>query len=290
MKHHRPPHGAKRPDPAKIAALPKAHAHPRIAAHLSGAVPLPKATNNRAKLVARKNQGQTSACTCHSISALAGTLAALVGIVCVDPSEHVLYSRSGRIETPTGDLQDDGRQLLDVWQAFQADGFAPQAGPTPDGRNSDVWSDADVSGLAPVPMANVNVDATADELAAAVTCRPPFMLANVDPAGGDVELQVQAALAAGHLVWSGTQVGQAFESLTGETDAQPDAIPNDPEGGGHALFFLDYRTRDDGTVEYLVVNSWGEEWGDAPTEPGLCWASGAFVRGCWELHAISVCP
>lgn len=281
-----PPKGAKRPDPAKIAALEKTSDHHDIKHYLGGASPLPKATNNRAKLVARKNQGQSSACTCHSLSAALATLAAIVGVACVDPSEHVLYSRSGRIEQATGDLQDNGRQLLDVWQAQQNDGLAPQTPATsPDGRNSDIWTAADATS----PPPNVNIDATPGELELAGKCRLPFALATIDPTAADCEAQVQASLAAGRMVWFGTEVGQAFESATGSADVAPDSNPNDPDGGGHALFFVDYRTKADGSVEYLVCNSWGLSWGDSTdNEPGLCWVGGAFVRSCWELHALSL--
>jgi hypothetical protein len=280
-----PRKGCEPSDQAKLDASPKAHEHPPVKAYLVGAKPLPLETHNAVHLVPAKDQGQSSACTAHSLSALVSTVCALAGVPCVAPSEHVLYTRSGRKEVPPGEpLQDDGRQPLDVWAAAQEDGFAPQ-GTSPDGRNSDVWTDADLNAASLTgPPANVNAGCSAARLDEAGKCRPPLTLVTIDPEAAAVELQVKASLAAGHLVWLGCEVGQAFEGLVAGQIAQPDPNPQDPEGGGHALFLVDYRTASDGWAEYLVRNSWGAGWDGT----GSVWCSGAFVRACFELHAIGV--
>jgi hypothetical protein len=277
-------HGCKPSDPAKIAASPKAHEHPPIAERLGAPATLPLATNNIAKLVARKNQGASEACTAHSLSALISTVCALAGVPCVEPSEHVLYTRSGRIEVgPDGELQDDGRQMLDVWKAFLNDGLAPQ-GTSPDGRNSDVWTQADLeaAGLSG-PAPNVCETISAEHLAEAHKCRPALTLFPIDAIAADVELQVKSVLAVGHLVWDGGYVGSAYQALTAGQIAQPDP-PGDPTAAGHAEFYLDYRTQPDGSVEYLKVNSWGDSWGTN----GMTWCSAAELRAQFELHAIGV--
>lgn len=279
-----PRHGCKPSDQAKLDASPKAHEHPPVGAYISGAKPLPRATNNAAKLVARKNQGASEACTAHSLSALLSTVCVLAGVPCVEPSEHVLYTRSGRKEVgPHGELQDDGRQMLDVWAAAQEDGLVTQ-GPNPDGRNSDVWTAEDLAAAnLDGPSPNVCAEIPADVLAQAKKCRPPVKLVTVDPAAADVELQVKASLAAGHLVWNGNTVGQAYQDLRSGEIAQPTPA-DDHTAVGHAQFFIDYRTLDDGSCEYLEVNSWGDEWGT----DGMTWSSPAYLRACFELHAIGV--
>jgi hypothetical protein len=280
-----PPIGALRSELAKLARLERLVVHAVaglfLVNHKTGDIALPPAGDLSQWLPPRKNQGQSGSCTCHSFSAAVTVACGPAGVSVVDASPHVLYSLSGRLEAPDGALQDNGRQLLDVWAAFQAHGLAPQHGPTPDGRNSDVWTDADTGGS---PPGNVNDDATAEQIAAAGQCRPKLTLSNLDPTEADVEDQVCAAISAKMPVWLGTEVGQQFQTLTGDTEAQPDSVPNDPNGGGHALFIVAYRTLPDGSREYRVINSWGDSW----DENGECWASGAWVRGCWELHAIGV--
>lgn len=274
--HQRPPRGVKRPDPAKL------HIHPAVHAALSVPATLPTSVDLSPMAQTRKNQGQSGSCTAHSASVALYVAQVVAGFAApVDPSPHVLYSLSGRIEVPLpGALQDDGRQLADVITAIQQSGLAPQHGPTPDGRNSDVWTAQDTTAQPP----NVCLDATADELAAAARCKPELVTHSIDPSASNVEDLVAAALAAKMPIYLGTEVGDQFENLSGDTEAQPDTIENDPDGGGHALVILGYRPAPDGSREYLVINSWGESW----DTDGTCWASGAWVKACWELHTIAV--
>jgi hypothetical protein len=274
----RPPPGALPPAIEWIASLARTVEHATIAfvlrGHVSGAAPLP-AAHDLGPIPPRKDQGQSSSCTAHSLSVAIALACASAGAPCVDPSPHVLYSLSGR-PVP---LADNGRLLQDVWDAAAAFGLAPQKGPAPDGRNSDVTSPVDVPDH--VELANVNVDATDEEIAEAAKCRPKLSLSTINPFAQNVELQVQAALVAGQPLWVSALVGGAFQSLTQGQDAQP--ASQGPGSGYHALVIAGYRTRN-GVVEYRVINSWGEAW----DEQGECWASGAWLRACAEIHAIGV--
>ena len=262
----RPPPGVRRTDPRFIAIRCLRSLRPAHAAAL--AAPLPAAVDNSRH--PDTNQGQSSACTAHALVKCVEIVTGFSG------SEHVLYSLSGTRggENP---LVDDGRCLSDCLAVIQTMGLAPFEGPSPDGRNSDVWTADDTS----VPP-NVCVAATAAEIGAASEhVYAGLGLNSIDPADSNVSNLVAACLAAGGAVYLGTQVGQAFEQLGGTTIAQPDPA-NDPNGGGHALALVGYRTASDGSRQFRVQNSWGESWDDA----GECWASLAWLQACWELHPL----
>ncbi len=258
----RPPPGLRRTAPAVLAsriAAPLHAAHQRrLGAHRDGSAPLPPCVD--LSLRPAFDQGQTSSCTAHALAKAAQILGA--GMI----SEHVLYSLTGARE---GDMSDDGRQLVDCLAVAASPGLAPYAGPV-EGRASDVTA------------ANATTPATPAEVAACV----PFASAgagnSIDPAASDLAEQVTACLAAGGVIYLGAQVGAQFQGLTGDEVAIPDPA-NDPEGGGHALLIVGYRTAPEGgPVEVRVENSWGESWDSA----GECWATLAWVAACWELHPL----
>jgi len=291
-KHHRPRPGAHRPDPLKIAALPRATKHETIAAVMadrkaqaaSGATII-QSIDLTPKGKQRKDQGQSGSCTAHSLSVVLYLAQVTAGVAApVDPSEHCLYSLSGRLENASAApdvIPDNGRQLTTCLGVVASPGIGPQ-GTSPDGRNSDIWTAGDLAyhNLAG-PPANVSLDLTPAETAALV----PMVLdvRTIDPAAADMEETIQAALIAGAAVYLGTEVGSAFQNVTDDTEPMPDADPNDPQGGGHALALVGFRPAPDGGVEYKIDNSWGSTaWGDA----GECYVSVAWLRNCWELHAV----
>ena len=271
---HRPPHGAKRSDPAKLAhrlGLPLHNDHQAVLdAHVSGAVPLPAAVDN--SLQPATDQGQSSSCTAHSLVKGVEILTGFKG------SMHVLYSLTGTLENELP-LADDGRQCVDCLTVVATQGLAPFAGPTPDGRNSDVTTDA---------PANVTVAATPEEVTAASLHMFALGRNSIDPTSANLSDLLASCLAAKGVVYLGTEVGQAFEQLSGDTVAEPDLTPNDPNGGGHALIIVGYRTNAAGVREFKVQNSWSVNW----DLTGLCWVSLAWCAACWELHPLLpiTCP
>jgi len=187
-------------------------------------------------------------------------------------SMHVLYSLTGALEGESP-LADDGRQCVDCLTVVATQGVAPFEGPTPDGRNSDVTTDA---------PANVCVTATSDEVTAAAQHKFALGENSIDPTAANLSDLLAACLAAKGVIYLGTEVGQAFESLSGDTVAEPDTVPNDPNGGGHALIIVGYRTNAAGAREFKVQNSWSVSW----DLQGTCWVSLAWCAACWELHPL----
>ena len=260
LTHHpRPPRGVKRPNSATIARRCAAPLHPAHAAAL--AAPLPAAADN--SLHPDTDQGQTSSCTAHALIKAIEILTGYRG------SMHVLYSLTGVYEGENP-IADDGRQCTDCLAVVATQGVAPFEGPTSDGRNSDI------------DASNACTPATAAEMAAAGAHLVGLGANSIDPADPNLSDLVASCIAAGGVVYLGTEVGQAFEQLNGATVAQPDPDPNDPNGGGHALIITGYRTMPDGSRQFRVQNSWGESWDDS----GECWASLAWVQATWELHPL----
>ena len=263
--HHRPPPGVKRPDATKQAERCALPLHPDHAEALAS--PLPDTADN--SKLPPTDQGQSSSCTAHSLIKGVEIVAGFVG------SEHVLYSMSGALEESP--IADNGRQCVDCLTVVSTMGVAPFAGPSPDGRNSDIWTPTDA--MSPPP--NVNLPATPAETTAAASNKFALGSNSLDPAAANLSDLLASCLAAKGVVYLGTQVGQAFEQLQGQTVAQPDPA-NDPNAGGHALIIVGYRTMPDKTRQFKVQNSWGESWDEA----GECWASLAWCAACWELHPL----
>ena len=252
----RPRPGVRRPDPYKL--------HARIA-HKYGAAALPASVDLSCGKVT--DQGQSSSCTAHALAK--GAEIAASGFLA---SEHALYRLTGELENDYGD---DGRQLIDCLTIARTRGLAPFGGPSPDGRNSDVWTAQDTSLRPP----NVTLACSPAELAALHPL--DFGQTSIDPTAADLEQEACAALAAGHPLYVGGQVGSAFEALSGAMVAVPDPA-NDPTGGGHAMLVAGYRTMPDGSRPFRVYSSWGESWDDA----GECWASLAWLASMWEIHPL----
>jgi len=74
---------------------------------------------------------------------------------------------------------------------------------------------------------------------------------------------IAQALANGFPVIFGLEIDNAFFGYSGGTIM----TMNSDIAGGHMLCIVGYRTRADGTREFLVVNSWGRGWG----ESGMFW-------------------
>lgn len=74
---------------------------------------------------------------------------------------------------------------------------------------------------------------------------------------------VAQAVAQDFPVIFGLEIDHAFFSYKSGTIERM----NEDSAGGHMLCIIGYRTRADGNREFLIVNSWGEGWG----ENGMCW-------------------
>jgi len=87
--------------------------------------------------------------------------------------------------------------------------------------------------------------------------------------------EIKQAIAAGHAVVGGVQIGQSFENYTGGIFSDP----NDARIGGHALCFTSYDEQ-----SFEIVNSWGPFWGDR----GFIRVSPTFATRFTDLWCVSL--
>ena len=258
----------------------------RCDAHIAcTSAPRPASSDLSQRFPVRLNQGQTPTCYAH---ALAAGLSMACGVPWI-PSPRALAVASMRLEQgPGGTLRDDGCRLTTVLDVARQIGTRPMQAPTPDGRCSDVWCSDDVSGLAMPPPPNDCLDLTPAELDECRLHEYDCGLTSIDPRLGDAPgLVVDCLTSPLHPapVLVGTIVGPAFSGLRPGYVAQPEPAWS-VSRGGHALLLVGHRTAADGSVEFKILNSWGEEW----DENGECWVSTPWLRACWELHPLTPVP
>jgi hypothetical protein len=267
--------GLHRSTPARIAHRLGGHTHPKIAAALAAG---PRGSANLTTCQ-RLDQGNSSTCHAHSAAAAIWTSFNAAGKpLSFVPSPLVIASTTyadlrakATAVPPFPKLTDDGAQLQDDADAIAMWGLAPVSAPTKDGRFSDVENYTD--GAFPEP------DTSTLQVAGESLADGEYQIA-VDASAHNV---VAASLDVGIAVWLGVFVDSAFEQLGPNDIAQP-ANASDPSGGGHALFLSGYRTAQDGSFEFLIVNSWGYGWANN----GTVWASTRWLLSCWDLWPMSV--
>lgn len=285
---------AKRSHPDKLAKTRAASSHPVIAAVIAAAAAA-ASSGLLSSVPARLDQGQSGACTAHSLAAALATrctFAKLPPSFVASPRE--LYSCTRAWEraasTPAGTtlaaLTDSGAELADVVASVAVFGVSPMQGPTPDGRNSDVWTDADIASIPNAPPANVNNDPDGQQLEAAAS-DPLTGTYTIDLTASNAVATGVATLQAGFPLYCGFFCDSAFQALTfGQVAQAPNQ--NDPNGGGHAIFLVDFResTAVPGTYEFLLVNSWNGWAGAVSSGDGMVWVSQAFYLAMWEAHVV----
>ena len=278
--------GARRSHPSKIVNKKAAATHPVIAAALAAAAS-PASYDLAAAEPPRLDQGQSGSCTAHSFSGSCSTACRQTGNpLPFEPSPRETYAATRGIEraqatapgVPLPALTDSGAELADVVTAGDTFGIAPMQGPTPDGRNSDIWTAADTT----AQPENVNNEPDGDQLEQAGTTivTGEYM---IDPAAPNVSDLAAAAISSGYPIYTGFFVDSAFENLQPGQVAQAPK-QNDPNGGGHAVFLSGYTTNADGTRTFILTNSWGTSWCDQ----GRCLVSEAWLKACWELYVMDV--
>ncbi len=278
--------GAKKSHPSKLASKKAGASHPVIAALIAAAA-IPPSCDLAAFEPPRLDQGQTGSCTAHSFSGSTSTACRKAGkAIGFEPSPRETYATTRGIEransTPVGQplplLTDSGAEPADVFTAGSTFGIAPMQGPTPDGRNSDIWSSSDTS----AQPENVNSEPDGNQLQAAGTSIVTGEYA-IDPNASNVSDLVAAAIASGFPVYVAFFVDMAFEQLQpGQVAGVPNT--NDPNGGGHAVYLSGYKTNADGSRTFILTNSWGTGWCDN----GRCLVSEAWLKATWELYVMDV--
>lgn len=261
--------------PEKVSHRLGAEMHPNIGTALSslrGSADLSK------YLPERLDQGRTETCHAHSLAVgLYCAFGSLGKPITFTPSPLIIASttyadvRSANtpLDQPLPVLQDTGAELQDDANAVARWGIGP-IGPDVEGRRSDCPStqepnfpEPDVSGL---------------------------LIAGSDLVGGEYSITIDgntpaviaASLDSGIPVWVGGLVGQSYENISSNDVAQPTPL-DDTTAGGHAQLIVGYRTAGS-SLEFLVVNSWGNYWGFN----GTIWASSEWVSALWAAWPLTV--
>ena len=154
---------------------------------------------------------------------------------------------------------------------------------TPDGRFYDLWTPADVAGIKGA-TSNVSIELSVDELALArqKLLLGPSMLDTGDPS---FVLNLKSALLLGPVWWGGTVDSQVFNFTSTSVPVSP-FIATDPNQGGHLMCIQGWRPSvlGDGTDDWEVQDSWGEDYGDT----GYLWARQTWAQSGSDVYAANV--
>lgn len=227
------------------------------------------------------DQGQSGSCTGHGTSqAIYISRAAAGQPLPFFPSPRIAYAIVRVLELTQSSmaLTDSGAMPSDLIAVVNKWGVAPigfdAAHPTPDGRNSDIWSQAD----APNVAENVNSKPSLLDLEQSSVTLSSVPL-RVDEASPDFGAQIQKCLAAG--IAGGVGIFVDTTNFMGWNPAQGPITKinlSDPDGGGHWLD-IDYTYFRNGVQIVGGINSWSEQW---PTPFGSV-SSPMWLPGGWEM-------
>ena len=256
--------------------------------HLLGAAPTyPPASSTSQHAPPVLDQGPTSSCGGHgSCVGVATALAAKGFPLPFVPSPKGIYDDArevGRATLPDGSLApltDDGIDPATLLQSLALNGVRPIQAPTSDGR----YSDCEPSTI------NVPETVAEDEIAQQDLLVGEYM---IDPRDAAFPGLLAACIAKGVPVGMGIPATGAFESW-GDSytpGKAPLAGPGDFNAADHWIVCLDYRTETDGSLSFLIRNSWSEAWGcpDQKSKGGCIWVSAAWLQtACAEAIAFDV--
>lgn len=248
-----------------------------------------------------EDQGQTPACTGAGTSVLTATVMKKMGVLLngdpnAVPSPGLTFRGAKALERaallgpgqavsiPLPSLDDGtGCGTADA-VAFMADeGVAPMRGPTPDGRNFDLWTAADTQGMTNPPAPNVGVELAGPDL---IVSRTQLIVgeAALDTAmaAADFVAALKTTLLLAPVAWGGTVDSQVFNYVAGGTPFGP-ANLSDPNRGGHLTAIMGWRPSvlGDGTDDWEIMQSWGPNFGDS----GWCYGRQDWAQSASELIA-----
>jgi hypothetical protein len=288
--------GVKR-TPAELLArrLDVAATHPdvkaRLQAHRVGAVLLPDSCDLASFEPERGDQGQTPTCFAHSTGwATATAFAAAGAALGWVPSPRVIAqvataldrATATPVDAPLPTEDDEGGTIATVVQALSQIGVQPMRAPTPDGRYSDVWCDADTGGT---PPGNLNDEPKVSDLVASGQrlIVGPY---GVDPTTSTASDTLAACLVSGIPIVVTFYCSTAFQLLqAGQVAGAPaTSLP----GGGHATYLSGYQPLTAaqaaalglpaGSRAFWLSNSWGTGWANG----GRVLVSAPFIANLWE--------
>jgi C1A family cysteine protease len=193
-----------------------------------GAAP-PSSASLRTHVVEVLDQLSTSSC-CANAWAQALRIADSVAGVKIPQLSSREYLYYGARKYDGGDIVDMGTQLRSVAKAVVKFGRPPES----------AW---------PFVEAKINDQPSWEAFREGFDHKGPAGYHRVSTL-----TEIKQAIAAGHAVVGGVQIGQSFEDYTGGIYAQP---AHEPSLGGHALTFTGYDEQ-----SFEIVNSWNTTWGD----------------------------
>jgi Papain family cysteine protease len=210
---------------------------------------------------------QTSSSACTGEAEVGATMTRLVLMGTPAPyklSPFDAYRKGRRIDIP---LQANGQP-----QPLVDDGAIPEQVT----RACAEWGICSYASL-PNDPSRVNEEPTQEQLEQGLRA----VVQGIYGLTGDVELQTQASIAAGHPVKLGSLVGSAFENWTGGDPIGPE----DPSTyfGGHAMYVCGTELVA-GVWQYILGNSWGPGVG----ESGFFRVTGAWLRQASDLEVADI--
>ena len=227
-----------------------------------------------------KNQEYTSMCTGFSLSStIDNGILRLGGSDVSSPthlwahygSPHMTSAASGNMNKP-----------IAVWQTWP---FSPKEGCELSRFEDDCADHYGVSTNSADRDARIQTELRAADGAG------KYKLTSIEalsiPANPD---EVAAVLATGADLWVAFSLDiNHWGYRTLQNNANQITDWTDPEGG-HAVMLAGYRTKSDGTKQFLIHNSWGTDWGDG----GYAWISekmvSKFMHAAYKVKVESIGP
>lgn len=160
-------------------------------------------------------------------------------------------------------LTDIGGMPADVMTAISQWGVCPTRAPSPDGRNSDIWTPDDVAGIVGAPAANVNDRASLLDIE---TSGQKLLVGEyrIDETASDVITVMRGVIANSKAsIGIGAFVDSSVMNWTLSAGPLSSANLQDPNGGGHWICVTSYSTMSNGKTVFRIANSWGASYGDA---------------------------
>ncbi|HEY4221168.1 MAG TPA: C1 family peptidase, partial [Myxococcota bacterium] len=214
-----------------------------------------------------KNQEYTSMCTGFSLSATMDNAILRLGAADVTSPTHI-WAHYGQ---PHMDMAADGNmnKPIALWAQWP---FSPK-----EGCELSHFDD-DCSDQYSVATDSSDSDPKIQSELKAADSNGKYKIATVEALtitnGGANPDEVAAVLATGADVWVAFSLdvnNWGYRPLQTNNNVIPDWTT--PEGG-HAVMLAGYRTKTDGTKQFLIHNSWGTDWGDS----GYAWVSEKMVK------------
>lgn len=260
-----------------------------VHAFLAGALNFPPAASLSQHAPPVMDQGETSSCGGHGTAVgVAIALAAKGKPLPFVPSPKGIYDDARCVEREVladghlAPLTDEGIDPATLLEALSTCGVRAIRAPTSDGRYSDCE-----------PKTINEPETMLDDEEAGETLIVGEHA--IDPEDPDFPRLVAACIANKQApVGVGICADGAFE--TWGDDWKPGKAPLDGaprrEDADHWVVVLAYRTAKDGSLEFLIRNSWGEGWGcpdDAKSSGGCIWVTAHWLqRSCAEAIAFDV--